>query len=84
MSFQIEPEVGSGNMLVIGSVWTAYDADNSPSSAAITNDVNSPEEISAHFSGISYQKAGSVIRMIHHLIGDDAFKLGLNSYLTAK
>lgn len=80
----IEPEVGSADMLVIGSVHSAYDADSDPDSAPITNNnVNSPAEISGHFGTISYQKAGSVIRMMHHLIGDDAFRYGLNSYLTA-
>ncbi|XP_041970214.1 membrane alanyl aminopeptidase-like [Aricia agestis] len=80
----IEPEVGSKDMLVIGSVYSAYDADDEPDSPPITNDnVNSPAEISAHFGTITYQKAGSVIRMIHHLIGDEAFKFGLTSYLIA-
>nr|QEV86803.1 aminopeptidase N8 [Chilo suppressalis] len=80
----IEPEVGSGNILVTGSVYAAYDADDSPTSPPITNnDVNSPAEISGHFGTITYQKAGSVIRMMHHLLGDDAFKIGLNTYLTS-
>ncbi|XP_028172441.1 membrane alanyl aminopeptidase-like [Ostrinia furnacalis] len=79
----IEPEVGSGNILVTGSVYAALDADESPSSPPITNDnVSSPAEISEHFGTITYQKAGSVIRMMHHLIGDEAFRIGLNSYLT--
>ncbi|CAG9795008.1 unnamed protein product [Diatraea saccharalis] len=79
----IEPELASENILVTGSVYSAYDADDSPSSPAITNnDVNSPAEISGHFGTVTYQKAGSVIRMMHHLIGNDAFKAGLNAYLT--
>ncbi|KAI8424608.1 hypothetical protein MSG28_003042 [Choristoneura fumiferana] len=80
----IEPEVGSADMLVTGSVYDGYSADESPSSPAITNNnVNSPAEISAHFGKITYQKAGSIIRMIHHLVGDEAFKLGLQAYLKA-
>lgn len=72
-------------MLVIGSVYSAYDADDDPDSPPITNNnVNSPEEISGHFGTITYQKAGSVIRMMHHFIGDEAFKLGLNTYLKTK
>ncbi|KAJ2952367.1 hypothetical protein O0L34_g4651 [Tuta absoluta] len=78
----IEPEVGAGDQLVVGSVYSAYDADSSPDSAPITNeDVNSPADISKHFGTISYQKAGSVIRMMHNLIGDEGFILGLNFYL---
>lgn len=84
-TYQIEPEVGSADMLVTGSVYDGYSADESPSSPAITNNnVNSPAEISAHFGKITYQKAGSIIRMIHHLVGDEAFKFGLHAYLTAK
>ncbi|CAD0197373.1 unnamed protein product [Chrysodeixis includens] len=78
----VNPTLGAENQLVIGSVYSAYSADSSSSSAPITNNnVNSPAEISGHFGTITYQKAGSVIRMIHHLIQDDAFKHGLNSYL---
>ncbi|GBP46436.1 Membrane alanyl aminopeptidase [Eumeta japonica] len=81
---QVEPELRSGDISVISSVYAAYVADEVPEAAAITNEnVNSPEEISAHFGTISYQKAGSVIRMIHHLIGDEAFKYGLNIYLNS-
>lgn len=72
-------------MLVTGSVYAAYDADQIPDAAAITNNnVNSPAEISAHFGTVTYQKAGSVIRMIHHLLGDAAFKYGLSNYLRSK
>ncbi|CAH2070908.1 unnamed protein product, partial [Iphiclides podalirius] len=80
----IEPDVGSADMLVIGSVYSAYEADQTPDSAPITNNnVNSPAEISGHFGTVTYQKAGSVIRMVHHLLGDNAFKYGLSSYLRA-
>ncbi|XP_039749724.1 membrane alanyl aminopeptidase-like isoform X2 [Pararge aegeria] len=80
----IEPDVAAEDQLIIGSVYTALDADDVPDSPPITNNnVNSPDEISGHFGSITYQKAGSVIRMIHHLIGDNAFKSGLNAYLMA-
>lgn len=81
----MEPDLGSANILVTGSVYSAYDADNTPNSPPITNvNVNSPAEISEHFGTITYQKAGSVIRMMHHLIQDSAFKYGLNFYLRNK
>ncbi|XP_045765661.1 membrane alanyl aminopeptidase-like [Maniola jurtina] len=80
----IEPDVAANDQLVIGSVYSALDADDVPDSPPITNvNVNSPDEISGHFGTITYQKAGSVIRMVHHLIGDNAFKSGLNAYLIA-
>ncbi|XP_047022060.1 membrane alanyl aminopeptidase-like [Helicoverpa zea] len=78
----VDPEVGSEDMLVTGSVYSAYDADNMASSPPISNvNVNSPAEISGHFGTITYQKAGSVIRMMHHLVQDNAFRHGLNVYL---
>ncbi|KOB70213.1 Aminopeptidase N-5, partial [Operophtera brumata] len=78
----VDPDVASANVLVTGSVYAAYDADNTPTSSPITNEnVNSPAEISGHFGTITYQKAGSVIRMMHHLIGDAGFRHGLNNYL---
>lgn len=71
--------------MVTGSVYSAYSADESPSAVPISNEnVNSPSEISNHFGTISYQKAGSVIRMMHHLLGNTAFANGLNSYLVTK
>ncbi|XP_049870025.1 membrane alanyl aminopeptidase-like [Pectinophora gossypiella] len=78
----IQPDVGAGDMLVTGSVYSAYDVDDTADAPPISNnDVYSPAEISGHFGIITYQKAGSVIRMMHHFIGDNAFILGLNIYL---
>ncbi|XP_059049752.1 membrane alanyl aminopeptidase-like [Achroia grisella] len=83
ITYLIEPELRSDNVLVTGSVYSAYNADDFPTSTPISNDnVNTPSEISGNFGTITYQKGGSVIRMIHHLIGDEAFKTGLNVYLT--
>lgn len=85
MKHQVDPDVSSANVLVTGSVYAAYDADSNPSAPAISNEnVNSPAEISGHFGTITYQKAGSVIRMIHHFIGDAGFRNGLNNYLETK
>ncbi|XP_045519265.1 membrane alanyl aminopeptidase-like [Pieris brassicae] len=82
MTSLIEPNVGAADQLVIGSVYAAYDADEKSDAVPISNNnVNSPEEISSHFGTITYQKAGSVIRMIHHFMGNDAFKFGLHTYL---
>ncbi|XP_052753559.1 membrane alanyl aminopeptidase-like isoform X2 [Galleria mellonella] len=79
----IEPEIRSDNILVTGSVYSAYNADESPSATPISNpNVYTPSQISGNFGTITYQKGGSVIRMMHHLIGDEAFRAGLNSYLT--
>ncbi|KAM3967291.1 membrane alanyl aminopeptidase [Aphomia sociella] len=84
ITYLIEPELRSDNLLVTGSVYNAYNADDSASSPPISyENVNTPAEISGHFGTITYQKGGTIIRMIHHLIGDEAFKTGLNIYLNS-
>ncbi|XP_073943314.1 membrane alanyl aminopeptidase-like isoform X2 [Choristoneura fumiferana] len=77
----IEPEIGAEDSMVTDSLYEGYNVDESPSSPAINNNANSPDEIEAKFGKISYHKAGSVIRMIHHLLGAKAFQLGLKDYL---
>lgn len=77
--------MGSADILVTGSVYTAYDADDDKNAVPISNiNVNSPAEVSGNFGAMTYQKAGSVIRMMHHLLGDEVFKAGLNNYLNTK
>uniref|UniRef100_A0A182NID0 Aminopeptidase n=1 Tax=Anopheles dirus TaxID=7168 RepID=A0A182NID0_9DIPT len=44
--------------------------------------VGHPSEIDEIFDEISYNKGASVIRMLHHYIGDEDFKKGMHVYLT--
>lgn len=44
--------------------------------------VGHPSEIDEIFDDISYNKGASVIRMLHHYIGDGDFRKGMNLYLT--
>jgi len=44
--------------------------------------VGHPSEIDEIFDAISYSKGACVIRMLNDYIGEEAFKLGLNTYLT--
>ncbi|KAF5273236.1 hypothetical protein FQA39_LY07567 [Lamprigera yunnana] len=44
--------------------------------------VGHPSEIDEIFDDISYNKGASVIRMLHHYIGDADFRKGMNLYLT--
>lgn len=43
--------------------------------------VGHPSEIDEIFDEISYNKGASVIRMLHHYIGDEDFRKGMNLYL---
>jgi hypothetical protein len=60
---------------------TAMDLDSGPRSHSIVQSVIHPEEIKDKFDLISYGKGGSVLRMCESLVGEEAFKLGVQDYL---
>ena len=51
------------------------------SSHPIEVDVRDPRAIREIFDAISYEKGGSVLRMLEHWIGPEAFRKGLRRYL---
>ncbi|EQB68836.1 MAG: hypothetical protein B2I18_00805 [Cuniculiplasma sp. C_DKE] len=51
------------------------------SSHPINVEVKEPEDIEQVFDDISYGKGGSILRMIHHYMGEEKFRSGLSSYL---
>ncbi|XP_017144401.1 glutamyl aminopeptidase [Drosophila miranda] len=51
------------------------------SSHPIVQEVESPAEISAIFDTISYEKGGSVIRMLENLVGSEKFEEAVTNYL---
>ncbi|XP_060525053.1 aminopeptidase N-like [Cylas formicarius] len=58
--------------------------DDVPSAAPLSSkdaDVNSPAEADKKFDDITYDKGGSVIRMIKYAIGEEVFQEGLRNYL---
>nr|CAH7752932.1 unnamed protein product [Callosobruchus chinensis] len=83
--------VENGNMeldkqFLTSIIHKAFQADALVTTTPISNkanEVNTPTEINKKFDDISYSKAGSVIRMIEHLLGKDVFQKALRSYLVA-
>lgn len=59
----------------------ALEADALDNSHPIEVPVNHPSDIDEIFDVISYHKGASVIRMLHHYIGDVDFRNGMSSYL---
>jgi aminopeptidase N len=59
---------------------SAIRADSLPSSRAIVKKVTAPHHAVEIFDSIAYEKSGNIIRMIFHLIGEDAFMRGLSFY----
>ena len=70
-------------------VWTNFGvdrvaalvADSLHASRAIEYPVGRPEEADNMFDTITYDKGGSVLRMIERYLGEDTFRRGLNLYL---
>jgi aminopeptidase N len=48
---------------------------------AIRSKVETPDEIGQQFDGISYGKAGAVIGMVEHYVGEDVFRQGVERYM---
>ncbi|HXB62244.1 MAG TPA: M1 family metallopeptidase [Acidobacteriaceae bacterium] len=44
---------------------------------------DTPAEINEEFDGIAYQKAGAVIGMVEHYLGEETFREGVHNYLAA-
>ncbi|TRY77959.1 hypothetical protein TCAL_11219 [Tigriopus californicus] len=51
------------------------------SSHPIEVEVGHPAEVDEIFDSISYNKGASVIRMLHHFIGNEAFRKSLHNYI---
>ncbi|XP_017767299.1 PREDICTED: aminopeptidase N-like [Eufriesea mexicana] len=61
---------------------SAFVADADENVRPMNKEVTTPQEISALFDSIAYQKAGSVIRMMSHILSQETFQKGLQNYLT--
>ena len=57
--------------------------DAAPQTRAIRSKADTPEEINEQFDGISYGKAGAVIGMVEHYIGERDFQKGVHAYMEA-
>ncbi|CAK9804067.1 Aminopeptidase N [Anthophora plagiata] len=82
---EVYPDWRLNEVLVVDSMQgSAFVADAAEKVRPMNKDVESPEEISVLFDSIAYQKAGSVIRMMSHILTEDVFKNGLRKYLEEK
>ncbi|XP_056647683.1 puromycin-sensitive aminopeptidase [Diorhabda sublineata] len=76
------PEYDIWTQFVNDSYIKALELDSLQNSHPIEVPVGNPSEIDEIFDDISYNKGASVIRMLHHYIGDEDFRKGMNLYLT--
>jgi aminopeptidase N/puromycin-sensitive aminopeptidase len=57
--------------------------DAAPVTRTIRSRADTPGEINQQFDGISYGKAGAVIGMVEHYVGQDVFQKGVQRYMQA-
>jgi aminopeptidase N len=82
VGLQITDHYELDRQFVTAQLHTAMAVDNVLTSSPLTNkNVNSPAEIDEHFGTITYNKGGSILRMIEHFIGRKTLQKGLKYYL---
>lgn len=69
---------------MVDQLQTALLADSVKAALPLDKDVSSPEEISNRFDSISYNKGGSILRMLQHILTEENFKKGLATYISSK
>ncbi|XP_013171134.1 PREDICTED: membrane alanyl aminopeptidase-like [Papilio xuthus] len=60
---------------------SALSADQSASTRALQHTVNTPAQVTGHFSGISYSKGASLLLMLKHFVTENTFRKALNYFL---
>ncbi|MDP6824259.1 MAG: M1 family metallopeptidase, partial [Dehalococcoidia bacterium] len=60
----------------------AFDVDSLEKTRPIEIEVNSPEDAEGMFDLLTYEKGGSVLRMLEQYLGDTPYRDGIRNYLT--
>ncbi len=77
----IYPEFDFWSQFLSDSTDAAMRLDSMKSSHPIEAKVNTPKEIAEIFDDISYDKGGSILRMLNHYLGEKDFIEGIKNYL---
>ena len=77
----LHPEWEMWTQFLTHDTSSALNLDGLRNSHPIEQPVNNPAEIGELFDAISYSKGGSVLRMLEHYLGEDAFREGLRIYI---
>ncbi|XP_066992326.2 aminopeptidase N [Anabrus simplex] len=66
---------------VVNEHQSIFGTDALPSAHALTSECYTPAEVSAMFSGLTYSKGGSILRMLSHSLSEKTFQSALRTYL---
>ncbi|XP_068972001.1 aminopeptidase N-like [Bombus flavifrons] len=82
ITHKVLPEWRLDEVFVVDNIQgNAFIADAGENPRPMNKNANTPQEISSLFDNIAYQKAGSVIRMMSHILTENVFHKGLKEYL---
>ncbi|XP_022908789.2 aminopeptidase N-like [Onthophagus taurus] len=77
----IEKKWDSMNQFIITDMHRILKTEALSGSFALTSNVSSPDEINDKFNTITYAAGASIVRMMHFILGDKPFLLGIREYL---
>ena len=77
----LHPEWDMWTQFLTHDTGSALNLDGLRNSHPIEQEVGNPAEIGQLFDAISYSKGGSILRMLEHYLGADAFQQGLQIYI---
>ncbi|XP_067653450.1 uncharacterized protein [Haliotis asinina] len=80
----VEPDWDMYNQFVPEEMIPVFETDGIVTSHPVYVDVKKPEEVEQIFDDISYNKGGSVLRMLKFFIGDGTFQRGITRYLRSR
>ncbi|KAJ8921486.1 hypothetical protein NQ315_003104 [Exocentrus adspersus] len=78
---EVEPTWELEKQFLIEQVHSVLEDDAFENSQALQSDAYTPTEISNKFGSVSYNKGGSILRMVANVLGADTFQKGLQKYL---
>ncbi|XP_025073447.1 aminopeptidase N-like [Pogonomyrmex barbatus] len=81
---QTMPDIRMLDLFVVQTQQESLRLDDSQIMKPLDSEVNSISEINSLFSFTYYIKAPSILRMLHHTVGDEIFQKGIKAYMKRK
>ncbi|XP_058178358.1 aminopeptidase N-like [Anopheles ziemanni] len=81
LTSELEPSIRFRETFTIEALQTALLVDSNINIRPISYEVDTRRDVERMFDIISYQKAGSVLRMFHHALGERTFQKGMRRYI---
>ncbi|KAJ8664402.1 hypothetical protein QAD02_006064 [Eretmocerus hayati] len=81
---KIEPKWRSMDNFVVTSILHELFRDDNDQESAVSNSVETPEQIMSQFGDIAYVKGAAIVRMMQHFLTESIFQRGLQNYINKK